>query len=163
MNSHDSGHKIRVRIAEFKVAKGDAVLVAVGLGSCVGVAIYDPEREVGGMAHILLPGKGKENDNPYKFTDSSIEAMVTQIVKMGGSKDALKAKIVGGANMFAWLGDRKKSIGERNVKSAKEKLASLNIPIVSEETGGSEGRSIEFHAGSGKLVIRNALGIEHYI
>lgn len=163
MNSTDSGHKIRVRIAEFKVAKGDAVLVAVGLGSCVGVAVYDPQREVGGMAHILLPGSGKENDNPYKFSDSSIEAMVNQIIKMGGAREALQAKIVGGANMFSWLGDRKKSIGERNVKSAKEKLASLSIPVVSEETGGSEGRSVEFHAGSGKLIIRNALGVEHSI
>lgn len=163
MNPDTSGRKIRVRIAEFKVAKGDAVLAAVGLGSCVGVAVYDPQREVGGMAHILLPGRGKENENPYKFTESSIEAMVNQIIKMGGNPKYLKAKIVGGANMFAWMGDRKKSIGERNVISAKDKLASLNIPIVSEETGGNEGRSIEFHAGSGKLLIRNALGREHCI
>lgn len=160
MNGSETAHRIRVRIAEFKVAKGDVLLVAIGLGSCVGVAVYDPEHELGGMAHILLPGRGSSKDNPNKFCDTSIDAMISQIVAMGGAIKSLKAKIVGGAHMFAWLGDSSKGVGERNVRAAKNKLASLNIPIVVEETGGSEGRTVEFHAGSGAMVVRNARGIE---
>ena len=163
MNDSDTAHRIRVRIAEFKVAKGDAVLIAIGLGSCVGVAIYDPEHEVGGMAHILLPGMGGKDDNPYKFSGSSIEAMVEQISSMGGSPKLFKAKIVGGANMFTLLGDTRRSIGERNVQAAREKLKQLGIPIEAEEVGGNEGRTIEFHAGSGRLVVRNARSEERMI
>ena len=158
-----AGRRIRVRIAEFKVAKGNAVLVAIGLGSCIGVAIYDPEHRVGGMAHILLPGKGGENDNPNKFSESSIDAMISQIYDLGGSLISLKAKIVGGANMFSWIGDGKKTIGERNIEAARDKLKRSNIPIEAEEIGGNEGRSVEFHVGSGQLLIRNARGEEHTI
>ena len=163
MNDSSTAHRIRVRIAEFKVAKGDAVLVAIGLGSCVGVALYDPDHEVGGMAHILLPGKGGENDNPNKFSESSIDAMIEQIINMGGSLKTLRAKIVGGANMFGTSTDSKKSIGERNVEATRIKLGKLNIIIEAEEVGGNEGRSVEFHAATGQLVIRNALGDEHGI
>lgn len=161
MNDSDIAHRIRVRIAEFKVAKGDAVLVAIGLGSCVGVAIYDPELEVGGMAHILLPGLAKEGDNPNKFSESAIDAMLGQITSMGGSIKSLKAKIVGGANMFQSLADNKKTIGERNVEAARDKLKRLNIGIEKEEVGGNEGRTVEFHAGTGRMTVRNARGEEH--
>lgn len=159
----ENAHRIRVRIAEFKVVKGDAVLVAIGLGSCVGVALYDIEQQVGGMAHILLPGKGDKNDNPYKFAETSIKAMVNEIVSMGGKIDSLNAKLVGGANMFAWMGDAKKTVGERNVNAARETLKELNIPIVSEDVGGHDGRSVEFHPGTGKIILRNALGEERVI
>lgn len=161
MNDSSTAHRIRVRIAEFKVAMGDAVLVVFGLGSCVGLAIYDPEHELGGMAHILLPGSDSKSDNPNKYSETSIDAMVSQILAMGGSMKTLRAKIVGGANMFAWMAEARKSIGERNVQATRDKLARLNIPIEAEETGGNEGRTVEFHAGSGRLTIRNARGEEH--
>ena len=83
MNKATNSHKIRVRISETKVAKGDAVLVCYGLGSCVAVALYDPEQEVGGLAHVLLPGSPRQEDNPSKYSDTSIECLVEKIQKMG--------------------------------------------------------------------------------
>ena len=154
-------HRIRVRVSEMKVAKGDAVLVSIGLGSCVGVAVYDTEQEVGGMAHVLLPGDPKPGDNPLKYSDSAVEKLVEEICSMGGSKDSMRAKVFGGSNMFPGLAsDRKKSIGERNVEAVLKKLEQMGIEVVAKDIGGDKGRTVEFLAGKGNVTVRNASGQE---
>jgi len=162
MNQTANTHKIGVRISETKVAKGDAVLVCYGLGSCVAVAIYDEEQEVGGMAHVLLPGSPRPGDNPSKYSDTSIENLVEKIQKMGGARENMKAKVVGGANMFSWVShETKKTIGERNARAVLKKLKEMNIRVVAEHTGGTQGRTVEFFAGKGALILRNARGEEN--
>ena len=89
--------------------------------------------------------------------------MIEQIEIIGGSSKSLRAKIVGGANMFGWQADSKKSIGERNVEAARTNLRTLNIPLEAEEVGGNEGRSVEYHAATGRILIRNDRGEEHTI
>jgi len=161
MNNATNSHRIRVRISEMKVAKGDAVLVSYGMGSCVGVAIFDPEQEVGGLAHVLLPGSPRQEDNPMKFSDTAIKLLVEEIQRMGGYSESMFAKVVGGANMFSWIGDEdKKTIGERNVDAVLEKLAEMGIRVVAKDVGGTEGRTVEFYAGSGNITVRTACGEE---
>ncbi len=157
-------HRIRVRISEMKVAKGDAVLVSFGLGSCVGVAIFDPEQEVGGLVHVLLPGSPRPEDNPLKFSDTAIELLIKEIQHMGGSADSMVAKVIGGANMFSWIGsDNKKPIGERNVEAVLNKLANIGIRVVAKDVGGTEGRTVEFYPGNGNVTISNARGEERFL
>lgn len=164
MNGTANMHKIRVRISELKVAKGDAMLISYGLGSCVGVAIWDADQEVGGLAHVLLPGSPRPNDNPLKFSATAVKMLVDEIVAMGGKIKGMKAKIVGGANMFSWVSqENKKSIGERNVESVLKTLDELGIKVVGRDVGGAQGRTVEFRAGNGEVVIRNAKGEERYI
>jgi chemotaxis protein CheD len=143
-----------VGIGEYRVVKSPAVLVSLGLGSCVGVALYDPERKIGGLAHVMLPSSnGTEKiANPGKYADQAIRLMLEEMIKHGASRSRIVAKIAGGATMFK---NSKNSIGERNVESVREILKKEGIKIVGEDTGKNYGRSIEFDIETGLLHVRS--------
>jgi chemotaxis protein CheD len=73
------------------------------------------------------------------------------------------AKIAGGAKMFADGEHYEKSIGGRNVKSIKQLLKGERIPVVGEDTGGSHGRSVDFHLDSGRVIISTIVGMDKEI
>lgn len=138
-------NKIKVGISEYKVSKSPDLLMTLGLGSCVGIAIYDKESRVGGLSHIMLPDStffNSKDIKPEKFADLAIPKMVEEITK-GKSNKNLIAKIAGGASMFTFS-DLKmfSNIGERNVLAVKEKLKEMKIPILASHTGGNVGRTM---------------------
>jgi chemotaxis protein CheD len=143
-----------VGIGEYRVVEAPAVLVSLGLGSCVGVALYDPERRIGGLAHVMLPSTNgtEEAANPGKYADRAIRLMLEEMLKRGASRGRIVAKIVGGATMFK---NCKSSIGERNVESVRRVLREEGIRIVGEDTGKNYGRSIEFDIKTGLLHVRS--------
>lgn len=147
----------RVGIAEWRVAETPAILVAYGLGSCVGIVLYDPEGRIGGLAHTLLPAPrpGLEDVRPAKFVESALRVMVEALVQKGADKSRLGAKIVGGANMFAPVyHPAQESIGTRNVQAARRTLEALGIPLLGEDTGGDHGRTLEFDLATGQVHVR---------
>ena len=148
---------IKVGMADLKTCKSPDAVTTLGLGSCVGVAIWDPVTKIGGLAHVMLPDstKVKNNTNVYKFADTGIEELVRLILEMGAGKSRLKAKIAGGAQMFAF---QNKSdmvrVGDSNVIASKKKLAELGIPLVAEDTGENYGRTVVFYPENGDFYIR---------
>jgi chemotaxis protein CheD len=156
---------IKVGIADLAVAKSPQKLRTSGLGSCVGIVVYDLNRRIAGLGHVMLPDstlfKG-ENLNRAKYADTAIIDLVNETIKCGAKRYCLKAKIAGGAQMFQFAsGNDSMRIGQRNVEEVKRQLALLNIPIVSEDVGGSNGRTIEFDPSTGILKIRTVnLGIK---
>lgn len=135
---------IKVNISDYKIGKSPDSLVTLGLGSCVGVAIYDKSNKVGGLSHIMLPDSTKftKDIKVQKFADLAIPHMVKEI-KRKNKTAILVAKIAGGASMFNFPGsDPNTSIGYRNVIAVEEKLKELDIPILSSNTGGSIGRTM---------------------
>jgi len=94
---------------------------------------------------------------PGKFADTAIRAMLRQMVESGASYTDVEAKLAGGGDMFEFesFGD---GVGQRNVVAAQEELDKLGVPIVAEEVGGQEGRTVEFDTGTGVLSIRTADG-----
>lgn len=159
------GVMIKVGMADLKACKAPDALTTLGLGSCVGVCLYDPVTKVSGMAHVMLPDSKQivsKQSNPMKFADTGIDMLVKQMISMGADKRRLKAKIAGGAQMFAFSGGGSSGIGrvgDRNVEAVKAKLKQLSIPIVAEDTGANYGRTIEFYSEDAKLRIR-AVGKE---
>lgn len=145
-----------VGMAEFKVARSPDRLVAYGLGSCVGVALYDPVLRIGGLSHFMLPTSRlhPEISVPGKYADTSIEALLEEMKKEGALLGGLAAKLVGGANMFSSIVQSAFPVGARNVAAAREKLAEKKIPIVGEEVGGGQGRTLFFSLEDGKVEIR---------
>jgi chemotaxis protein CheD len=147
-----------VDIAMMKVARAPDQLYSLGLGSCIGVAIYDPAVKIGGLIHILLPtSQGFENGNHVKtkFADSGITALVEALIKAGASRARMKAKIAGGASMFTTNGTSSvHEVGKRNIESSKETLKSLGIDLVANDTGGNKGRTIVFDIETGQLTIK---------
>jgi len=152
-----ASEQIIVGIADIVVVHNPAVLITIGLGSCVGVALRDPGTRFGALAHILLPsiGESRNKDRPMKFADSCIEMAVDMMLKKGCSKSRLEAKIAGGASMFSF-GDADLKIGTRNVEAVRKKLEEFKIPILASDTGGNYGRTIEYHISSGELVVKSA-------
>jgi len=145
-----------VGMADLKVAKAPDKLTTLGLGSCVGITLYDKARKIGGMAHCMLPSyKGFEGQNKAKFVDSAVIELINHLVRIGASRGALVAKIAGGAHMFgnSQNNDLLK-IGERNAAAGLAILKQLAIPVHANDTGGTRGRTIELDIDSGSLKIR---------
>lgn len=153
---------VKVGMADLCVT-GDAngILKTVGLGSCVGLTLYDNESKVAGMVHVMLPSSeiAREGDvNLAKYADTSIPELIRRMTISGASTDRIVAKMAGGAQMFLFSGsnDSTMRIGPRNVGSCKEILKKFSIPLLAEDTGGNYGRTIEFYCSTGKLLIRTA-------
>ena len=147
---------IVVGMADIKVAKSPDILTTLGLGSCIGITLYDKIHKIGGLAHVMLPTyKGFEGQNIAKFADSGIIELLKQITRIGASKNSLVAKIAGGAHMFgrAQNSDIMK-IGERNAKASLAILSQLGISVQANDTGGSHGRTIELNTDTGALKIK---------
>ena len=154
---------IRVGISEYKTASYPHILSSVGLGSCVGICLYDPVAKVGGLAHVLLPDSsiGKKDANLGKFADTAINALLHKMGEEGSSINKIRAKLVGGASMFSASDsdtERMFSMGPKNVAAVKNILAKKGIKLAGEDTGGSQGRTIEFHPGTGRVVIKTMTG-----
>lgn len=155
---------IRVGISEVKTASNPQVLSCVGLGSCVGICLFDPVAKVGGLAHVLLPNSGSiKNDGGRsgKFADTAVNALLYKMKEEGSSTKNIIAKLVGGASMFTTAASDVNgmfAMGPKNVSAVKNILASNGIKIEAEDTGGSYGRTIEFHVGTGKVIIKTMVG-----
>lgn len=152
------GTMIKVGMADLNICLPPDAITTLGLGSCVGVVLYDPNKKVSGMVHVMLPDstKIKNNENIAKFADTGIDELVKRVVKAGASRIALVAKIAGGAQMFAFNSNSEMlKVGERNVNAVKAKLKELRIPILAEDTGLNYGRTIEFYPEKGELLIKS--------
>ncbi len=149
--------KIIIGIADLVVVHNPAILVTVGLGSCVAISVRDPVARFGGLSHILLPSISESNNksNPKKFADSAIQMMVEMLLAKGCHANRLEAKIAGGASMFSVAGNNI-NIGERNVEAVKKKLDELNVRLVAGDTGANYGRTIEFDIASGIMYVKSA-------
>ncbi|MEI5906197.1 chemotaxis protein CheD [Bacillus spongiae] len=147
---------IKVGIADMNIVKGQETIRTSGLGSCVGIVLYDEIIQIAGLAHIMLPKSsiGKVQ-NKAKFADTAISEMINRLQNEGARKSRLRAKIAGGAQMFKVSAKTElMRIGPRNIEAVKQELHSLNIPIVAQDIGGSSGRTIEFTPATKILHIR---------
>jgi len=148
---------INIGIAELIVIHNPAVLMTVGLGSCVAISLRDPIARIGALAHIVLPSinTARNKENPLKFADSAIEIAVEEMLKMGCHQRRMEAKIAGGACMFQF-GDGKIKIGAQNVDAVKKKLTEMKIPLLASDTGGEHGRTVIFNIENGTMTIKSA-------
>jgi chemotaxis protein CheD len=146
---------IVVDIAQVKAAPKPAKLVSIGLGSCVGVALYDSHSKVGSLAHIMLPSSSGFDtiDNRAKYADTAIPLAIEKMEKLGASRSRIVAKIAGGAKMFSFM-PRDDYIGKKNVLAVKNVLKREDIRVVAEDTGGNVGRTVELDTTSGKLLVK---------
>ncbi len=148
---------IRVGMADLNICTAPDAITTLGLGSCVGIILYDPVKKIAGLAHIMLPDstKVKMNENKAKFADSGITLLLKKLELAGANRRNLQAKLAGGAQMFAFRTNNDMlRIGERNVEATKEILKQLGIRIVAEDTGCNYGRTIEFYPETGELFIK---------
>ena len=143
---------IKVGMADYKVGRAPDTLISYGLGSCIGISLYDPQTKIGGLLHIMLPdsNQSRANENRAKFADTGIPDMLEELIRMGAAKSRLVAKLAGGSQMFAFANASDiMRVGLRNASASKEILKKLSIPIVGEDTGGNYGRTVQIDLSSG--------------
>ncbi len=126
-------------------SKAGDELVAIGLGSCIGLAMVDREAGVAGLAHVVLPeAQGKPGPAP-KFADLAVPDMIGRMLAAGASRQRLEAVLVGGARMFTVGASL--DIGARNSEAVRAALKAQRIRIQTEETGGNRGRTARIIVG----------------
>lgn len=145
-----------VDVATLRVAGNPARLKCLGLGSCLGIALYEHRARIGGLAHAMLPRfeLGRNKRNPARYVDTSIYIMLDEIIEKGGRKHNIQAKIVGGAKMFANMGLETMDIGQRNIEAARKTLKKERISIKAMDVGGNKGRTMSFDLKTGVIEIK---------
>jgi chemotaxis protein CheD len=145
-----------IGIGEYRV--GSFPMMTIGLGSCIGLTLYDDTLKVGAMVHIMLPDSSGRTDRPGKYADTAMVLLLSEMSKLGCRKGSLVAKMAGGACMFEYFGANL-NIGERNASRVKALLKENGIKLAAEDIGGKIGRSVTFLPSSrGKFTIRRADG-----
>ncbi len=143
---------IPVGMGEMKTAGKTGCLAVYGVGSCIIVSLYDAANKIGGIVHIMLPdssGLDPKAINPVKFADLAIPRLLKELKGLGADQAELRAKMIGGAEMFPPTEDFENNIGRDNTEAARKALKALKIPLVAEDTGGRRGRSVEFDISNG--------------
>lgn len=156
---------IKVSMADLKVAKAPDSLTTLGLGSCIGLTLYDPASKIGGLVHYRLPDSTKlrNNTNIAKFGDTGIRELYNQMIKNGANPRRMVAKIAGGAKMFEMSGNSTiGNVGDRNTDMARHVLAELKIPLKAQDTGLNYGRTVILDCETGDYIIK-AVGKEQKV
>ena len=154
------GRTVTLRLGEWHVTDDpETVLVCLGLGSCVALSLYDPVAKVAAMAHMVLPDSsvGRASPGSAKFVDEAMPMLLAELKQAGADRSRLVATMTGGACMLAsTFKEGPEQVGPRNVAATREALAALGITIKEEETGGTHGRTVRLHVGTGEVEISTA-------
>jgi chemotaxis protein CheD len=148
---------LTVGLGEIHVsADEETLLMALGLGSCVGIAVYDPQERVGGMAHVVLPAPLNDGGmHSNKFATVAVPTLLSRVEGLGARRRRLICKIVGGAEMLATSTLRHNfRIGERNVEAVTAALQQEGIPLQAQDCGGKNGRSFRLAITSGRVAVK---------
>ena len=152
------GGVLPVGLGEIKVSRSrQAMLVCYGLGSCVGIALWDPVARVGGMVHVVLPDstQGRGGEAPGKFADTAVPALLSELTALGCSRSRLACRIAGGARMLNVSGGTpgKLDIGSRNGEAGRAALEQARVPLAAADLGGNYGRTVTLFAGTGRVLV----------
>lgn len=152
------GAVLSVGMGEIKVSGHPSdVIVALGLGSCIGLCLYDQETQVGGMAHVVLPDVGSmAGDSPGKFATSALPALVADMKRAGARMRRVGVTIAGGAQLFSFQGGAvpRLEVGVRNAEAVKRVLREAGMQILAEDLGGKSGRTLSLHVGDGRVMVK---------
>ena len=147
------------------VSNNNTVTISTyALGSCIGIAIYDPSARAGGMLHIMLPDSSLSPDkakaHPYMFADTGLHHFFKSLQGVGVRRKTMHTLIAGGASVI-----QSKDIfhiGERNIKAVKAILTEHNINIRHEEVGGVTNRTLHLNNQTGIVEIKEPSGIRTF-
>lgn len=148
---------IKVGMADYKVGRAPAIIISYGLGSCIGVSLYDPQTKVGGLLHIMLPDstQSRSSENPAKFADTGVPLLLKEVLALGASKSRLEAKMAGGAQMFAFAKSTDiMRVGERNANAVRDLLKAEGIRLLAEDTGSNYGRTVQINLENGVYTVK---------
>jgi len=150
--------QLLVGMADIQTIKGPGLFTCLGLGSCIGFCALDPVANVAGMVHVMLPERfpDKPVDNPGKFADTGIIALVQALEKLGANRSRLVCAMAGGAQVFKFGANvaSKLDIGARNGIAVEEQVKKLGLRVIARDIGGNAGRTMTLDAATGEVKVR---------
>lgn len=157
----DDGEKQYAGIGEMKIAHNPGLLIVMGIGSCIALALYDRYVKVGGIAHIMLPDSRNSRitkNSCCKFADVAVPVLLEEMERHKAEKKQIVAKIAGGASMFSVMDTLQ--IGEKNAAVVKEALKEEGIKLVAEDVGGNYARSVILDTRTGEFTVKAKGGVK---
>lgn len=154
--------EVRVGIADMKIVDSPNKVLTIGLGSCIGISLYDKRKKIAGLVHIMLPDstKFKTITNKMKYADLAIPILLSKMKDLGCDKRNIEGKIAGGASMFQFADSKTISdVGKRNIEAVKAVMKEEGITILSSEVGGHRGRTMIVASENGVVEIKS-IGLE---
>jgi chemotaxis protein CheD len=157
--------RIVIDISDAKVSNNPSdVLVTYSLGSCIGVCLYDPGTQIGGMLHYQLPTStmdpSRAQSKPFMFADTGMKLLMDKLTSMGANRKRFQIRIAGGASMAT--GPQGFDIGKRNYLSIRKILWSNGMIINAEDVGGNSARNLYLDMADGTVTVRSN-GLEKYL
>jgi chemotaxis protein CheD len=146
------GTVIDVPTASYALSAAPNSISTIGVGSCIVTCLYSESMKVGVLLHYMLPRLEKDTSNPYRYADTAISTVLKELATHGIDRHGLKAKVVGGGQMFANLAVTE-SIGKKNIDETYRLLRTLGIPIMASDVGGNVGRSVIFDLTTGAVTV----------
>ena len=151
-------NSIVLGMADLMVIRAPVKLITLGLGSCIGLVVYDSTAKIAGMAHIMLPNSRglMGSEKVGKFADTAVPKIIDDMIRLGAVKNRIRAKIAGGAQMFSLPGMSADflTVGAKNVSETTMRLRSMGIALAAADTGGNKGRTIEFSTSNWMLKVK---------
>lgn len=155
-----AAHRVSVGIGQIAISKDpNDVLVSYGLGSCIGVSVFDLQTRIGGLVHVLLPdsdGKAADPREPARFADIGVDLLIRMLSEAGAIPRRLVVKIAGGAAVLGPANAQKFKIGDRNAEAIRERLKRHGLTPAAADVGGTRGRTLEVFVATGKTFVRTA-------
>jgi len=152
---------VRIHIGGYHASRRPSVIYTL-LGSCVAVCLFDPVRRIGGMNHILLPGEAdlKHFDAAARYGINAMELLINSIMRLGGLRSRLKAKVFGGAHTLNTIPEAY-SMGRRNVEFTMEFLEKESIEVLNQDVGGHQSRRIYYHTDTNEIFLKRGKIIQY--
>ncbi|MCF7802825.1 MAG: chemotaxis protein CheD [Candidatus Marinimicrobia bacterium] len=150
-----------VDIADIKVSNNPGeVLVTFALGSCLGIAVYDPGVKVAGLAHIMLPDSaiedGNTSTNLNKYIDTGVPVLYKKMYTLGAKKERIKNAIIGGSKI---MDDQNFfNIGNKNYAALRKVFWKNNVLIHKKHVGGRINRTVRIEVATGKITLKLSSG-----
>ena len=140
---------IDVETGEVKISKEPIILRSLAIGSCIVVVAFDQSRKIGGLAHIMLPGRcqSAKEENKMKYAEDAIDGLLNKLEDVGVKRGNLEISLIGGADI---IGDRE--VPSRLTDSVLDYLKSLNIAVMRQRLGGTQHRSITLDIKTGEML-----------
>lgn len=150
--------KTVVGVSDFRVSNNlQEVIVTYALGSCLGIAVYDPVVKVGGLLHVMLPlskiDPEKAKARPAMYVDSGFQILLNRVYRLGAQKNNIVISVAGGARMKKGAGDDYFKIGKRNFTTLRKLLWKNNFMITNQDVGGTKSRTMALRISDGKVTI----------
>ncbi len=147
--SEDRPARVSIHIGDVFASSLPAEVQTV-LGSCVAACLFDPEAKIGGMNHFMLPDGRSDAEVPARYGVHAMELLINEIMRLGGDRRRLRAKVFGGADLLGF----RSTIGSGNASFVRRFLAMENIPVLSERLGGNSPVAVRFHTSTARALVK---------